>query len=418
MINLKKIFSKVGPGFITGFSDDDPSGILTYLQAGVVLGTKGLWLVLFTLPLMYGIQEMVGRIGLVTDKGLMKLIKLHHSRPVFMSISLLVAGVIILNISADMLAVGVVIETLFRIPPFLTMALVGLFIIFGITFLSYRRFANILKWLGLSLLFYIIALISFDTDWARVLVDSVIPSFEWSRNTALILVAILGTTISPYMFFWQASEEVEERDEKEPYKSRRFLITNRRLVEIKKDTLGGMMISNIVMWFVIAAASQIGQTAGLLQINDFNDASLVLTPVMGKLAFLAFGLGIIGTGLLSIPVLAGSAGYVIAEVFNLKEGLNKRFKDAKLFYLIIALVTVGGYFLNILRLNVVEALILTAVLYAAITPIIIYFILKIANNKKIMKTKTNSHWSNLLGLATLITMTAAALIYVYYSFLP
>jgi len=410
---LRQAKEKAGPGFITGASDDDPSGILTYLQSGVVLGLNSLWTALLSLPLMYGIQEMAARIGYVTDKGLVVLMRENFSRLVLYPVVLISALVIMINIGADLLAIGVVAEKLF--PSFsrtVWIPIVALGVIGGMIFFSYQRLANVLKWFALTLFFYIAAAFYISTPWREALRATLLPSFTFSRENLVLLAAIFGTTISPYLFFWQIDEEREEREEIVSVRRlKRFPITAGRLRSLRRDTLLGMGLSNLVMWFIMLTASQLVGFYGVAKINSFDEAALVLQPFLGESAYLIFSLGIIGTGLLAIPVLAGSVGYMIAETFDWHEGLNKTFREAKGFYAIIAAATLGGMLITLWGLDPVNLLIYTAVFYMLITPILVFLILKIANNKKIMKGRVNGWSANILGGLVFIVTTVLTVFY-------
>ncbi len=396
---FKSLSKKLGPGIITGASDDDPSGILTYLQAGVIMGVSSLWTALLSLPLMYTIQEMCARIGLVTDKGLMRLIKEHYPKWVLWTITIISGIVITINIGADLLAIGVVAEKLTDISRFLWLPLTAALILSGMIFFSYKKFVKVLKWLTLSLFFYIITVLYINVDWREAILSTVWPAnFEWNTTTIILVAAIVGTTISPYLFFWQAQEEVEERNQIEAKrKSKRFVVTKRELKDLKEDTFVGMLFSNSVMWFIIIAAAHLARFYGLNEIENFDQAAMALKPLLGDKAFLMFSLGIIGTGLLAIPVLSGSVGYLIAEAFGWREGLNKHFSKAKSFYGVIILSTAVGMLLSFSGLDPVQLLVYTGVFYTLITPPLIFIIIRLANDPKVMGKKTNSFASNALG---------------------
>lgn len=406
---IKKLGKSVGPGIITGASDDDPSGILTYLQSGFVLGFRMLWLAVFCLPFMYVMQEMASRIGYVTDKGLMKVIKEHYPRWILYIVGAISVVVITVNIGADLLAIGVVSEKLTSISRFFWLPAAGILISFFTIFLSYPKFASIMKWLIVSLFFYIIAAFYMGIDWKRAFLATIIPSFSFDKEFLILFTAFLGTTISPYLFFWQADEEVEERNEEKKEKHlKRFLVTKNELKHLRKDTFWGMFFSQLVTWFIVAAAGQAAVVYGAKEIVSFDQAALVLRPLLGGSAFFMFSLGIIGTGLIAVPVLAGSVGYALSEIFNWKEGINKTFRQARGFYMIIIAATLMGITMNFLNLDPIKLLIYTAVLYTIITPPLIFLIIRISNNKKIMGKRTNSWTSNIFGwLIFAITLGAA-----------
>ncbi|PIR43947.1 iron transporter [Candidatus Wolfebacteria bacterium CG10_big_fil_rev_8_21_14_0_10_31_9] len=408
----KEFFKKLGPGLVTGTSDDDPSGVLTYLQTGAVLGIKSLWFALFTLPMMYAIQEMCGRIGYVTDKGLIKVIKENYSKYILYPIAFFSVLVITINIGADLSAVGVILEKFTGIGRLLWIPMVSLFILTFMILFSYQKLAKILKWLTLTLFFYIFTTFFMNIDWISAIKSTFIPTFSFSKTNLILLTAILGTTISPYLFFWQANVEVEERDDKKIKKSlKRFLVTKNELKILREDTFLGMFFSNLVMWFIIVGASYLGSAYGIAEIQSFDQVALILKPLLGNFAFTAFGLGIIGTGLLAIPILAGSVGYILSEIFDWQEGLNKKFREAKGFYMVIIASTFVGMIINFFGIDPIKILIYAAVFYAIITPVLIFLILKISNNRKIMNYKTNSRTINILGGATFLFATFAVISY-------
>lgn len=403
---------RLGPGLITGASDDDPSGILTYLQAGVVMGLSSLWTALLTLPLMYFIQEMSGRIGLVSGKGLVKLIKENFSRPTLYFVAAISSAVIVINIGADLLAIGAALNGVFQISVVFWIAASALFILLFTIFLSYRKFSRFLGWLALSLFFYIAAVFYIKVDWLKALYSTIIPQTIFSPKNFFMAAAILGTTVSPYLFFWQASEEAEEMEEEKKEKhGKKIIVTKNELKDLKEDTFTGMFFSNAVMWFIMLGAAELALNSGLKEIADFGQAASVLKPLLGNFAYFAFSLGIIGTGLLAIPVLAGNIGYMLAEIFNWPEGMDKKFHEARGFYFAItAAAALGGAF-GILNFDPVKLLVAAAFLYALITPPLVYLILKIANDKKILGDKTNSPLSNFFGALVLAVSLAALAAY-------
>lgn len=410
---MERMKESLGPGFITGASDDDPSGILTYIQSGVVLGLQGLWVSLVSLPLMYGIQEMCGRIGYVTGKGLVKSIKSHMSPWVLYPMVLLASGVVVVNVGADLLAIGVVLEKLSGLSRFMWIPLAGALLLASVVLFSYRKMASVLKWVALSLFFYIACAFFLDIHWWEAIKNTFIPHVSFQGETMFLIAAMIGTTISPYLFFWQVNEEAEEREEyMEKKHLKRFLVTRRMMAALKKDTFVGMLLSNVVMWFIILTASSLGAHFQIGSIQSFDDAALVLEPVLGQYAYLIFCLGIIGTGLLAIPVLAGGVGYMVAETFDWEEGLNKHFKEAEGFYMAIIISVLLGILLAALGLNPVNLLISTALFYSILTPLLILVLLKLGNTKKIMGKNANSLGSNVLGWLAFIATTAVVVGYV------
>jgi NRAMP (natural resistance-associated macrophage protein)-like metal ion transporter len=411
MITLKKLFKKLGPGFITGAADDDPGGIATYSSAGAQFNFKLLWSAFFTLPLMIVVQEMCARLSMVTGRGLAGTFKLIFNKKVLMVGVLLLACANIFNIGADLGMMGASLNLL--LPNISVRSLVVIVAIISIIleiFISYKSYAKVLKWLSFSLIAYWITAIMVSTNWPEIFNNTFLPRWEWSTAYLMILVAFLGTTISPYLFFWQGSVEVEEEIEhgKASIKERQGA-TKQEISSMRWDVIIGMIFSNLSTFFIVITAANTLHLHGIFQINTAAEAALALKPFAGNFAYLLFTLGIIGTGLLAIPVLAGSVSYAIAEVFNLKEGLYLKFAKARGFYLIISVAVIVGVIINFLNLNPVRALIYSAVLNGLTAPIFIWFIMKAANNKKIMGEHTNPPLINFLGWVSFLLMTGAGL---------
>jgi NRAMP (natural resistance-associated macrophage protein)-like metal ion transporter len=400
----------LGPGLVTGASDDDPSGIATYSQAGAAYGLSTLWTALITFPLMASIQEMCARIGLVTSHGLAGTIKKNYSKPVLYLMLLFSFPAIVMNIGADIAGMGAVGNLLFPsihaiyFSVFFTIILLVLII-----YLPYQKIASVLKYLCLVLLVYFVVPFLYKQDLLAILKATFIPTIKFDKNFIIILVAILGTTISPYLFFWQATMEVE--DMKQNNKS---LMVNKRIIhEMKQDVDFGMLFSNLTMFFIILTTGTVLFNGGIHQIDTVEQAALALKPLAGNLAYLLFAAGVIGTGLLAIPVLSGSLSYIITETFGWKEGLNRKFNKAKAFYIIIAISLILGLSMNYIGISPIKALIYSAILYGLTAPVLIGIILHISNNKKIMGKFTNGKTSNVLGFVTLVLMTITAVILIY-----
>ena len=407
---LLRFWKLLGPGLITGASDDDPSGIATYSQAGATHGLATLWTALLTFPLMAAIQEMCARIGLVTSHGLAGTLKRNYSKPVLYLMLLFSFPAIVMNIGADIAGMGAVGNLLFPAIPatYFSIAFTFLLLVL-IIFLPYQKIASVLKYLCVFLLVYLIVPFLYKQDWLAVLQATFIPTVKFDKGFIGILVAILGTTISPYLFFWQATMEAEDKKQR-----KKHLLVNKRVIhEMKQDVDFGMLFSNIVMFFIIITAGTVLFNGGINQIDTVEQAAQALKPLAGNAAYLLFAVGVIGTGLLAIPVLSGSLSYIVAETFGWKDGLNKKFHQAKAFYIIIAVSLLLGLSLNYIGISPIKALIYSAILYGLTAPVLIAIILHIANNKKIMGKYTNGKISNILGLAALLLMTAAAAILVY-----
>lgn len=406
---LSRFLKILGPGLVTGASDDDPSGIATYSQAGAAFGLSTLWTALITFPLMAAIQEMCARIGLVTSHGLAGTLKANYSKPVSFLMLLFSFPAIVMNIGADIAGMGAVGNLLFP-TIHATYFSIGFTIILLvlIVYLPYRKIASILKYLCIILLVYMIVPFLYKQDWIAVLKSTFIPTIHFDKNFISILVAILGTTISPYLFFWQATMEMEDK------KQKKILVVNKRMIgEMKKDVNFGMLFSNLTMFFIILTTGSVLFNGGIHKIDTVEQAAQALKPLAGNAAYLLFALGIIGTGLLAIPVLSGSLSYIVTETFGWKGGLDKKWHQAKIFYVIIAISLILGLSLNYIGISPIKSLIYSAILYGLTAPVLIAIILHISNNKKIMGVNTNSRMSNVLGFAALILMTTAAVILIY-----
>ncbi len=413
LVKIKKTLRIMGPGLVTGASDDDPSGIATYSQAGAQFGLTTLWLALFTFPLMAAIQGMCARIGLVTSQGLTVTLKKHYSKPLLYIMLFFSFPAITLNIGADIQGMGAVANMIFPSIP-VSVFCVGItaILMFIIIKFPYPKIAKILKWLCLSLLLYVIVPFMVKQDWASVAKNTFIPTFQFNKEFFSIVVAILGTTISPYLFFWQATMEAENL----AHRKKRIIVNNYVLGDMKTDVNIGMFLSNLVMFFIILTTGSVLYNAGVRQIDTVDQAAKALEPLTGKLTYLIFAIGVLGTGLLAIPVLAGSQSYMLAETFGWEAGLDKKFPQAKAFYISIIISLLIGLSLDFLGISPIKALVFTAIAYGLTAPVLIGIILHIGNNKEIMQENTNSRLSNTLGFSTLILMTAAAIALIYLLF--
>jgi len=408
---LKKIFSRFGPGFITGASDDDPSGIATYSQTGAQFGYTQLWTALFSFPFMTVIQEMCGRIGMVTGKGLSGVIATNYSKKIlyFSILLLLIANTI--NIGADLGAMASSAQLLIPAPFIILLLTITALSLILEVFVSYKVYSKMLKYLTFSLFSYIIVAFVVKQDWSKILSATFIPTISFNRDYFLNIVAILGTTISPYLFFWQSDEEVEE--EVEFHKIRAMgkgvpKITKIDVRDMRIDTIVGMFFSNLVMFFIIVTTASTLGAIGITNINTATDAAEALRPIAGNFTFFLFAAGVIGTGLLAVPVLSGSASYAISEAFGWKEGLSRKFKQAHGFYGIITIATLLGLLVNFTNIPPFRILYYTAVLNGIVAPPLMVLILLISNNPKIMGKYTSNTFSNIAGWAITLVMTFAA----------
>jgi len=410
---IKRFLKILGPGLITGASDDDPSGIATYSQAGAKFGLATLWTALITFPLMAAIQEMCARIGIVTSQGLTTNIRNNYPKSILYLMILFTFPAVILNIGADIAGMGAVGNLIFPSIPsyFFTIAFTGILIIL-IIYLPYKKISAILKYLCVFLLLYLVVPFLAEQDWGEIGRHTFIPSLKFNKDFISILVAILGTTISPYLFFWQATMEVEDIK----HKKRRLIVDKRMIHKMDMDVDFGMFFSNLVMYFIILTTGTVLFKGGITEINSVEQAAKALEPLAGKLSYLLFALGIIGTGLLAIPVLTGCLSYMLSETFNWNGGLDKKYYEAKPFYWVIIISLLIGLAINYIGISPVQALLYTAILYGVTSPVLIAVILHISNNKKVMGKFTNGKLSNILGAIALLLMTASAALLVYFQF--
>jgi NRAMP (natural resistance-associated macrophage protein)-like metal ion transporter len=408
----KSFLKTLGPGLITGASDDDPSGIGTYSTVGSTYGLGLTWLSLYLLPMNAAVQETVARIGIVTGEGLAGVLGKHFNRKVlYLLVTLLVIANTI-NIGADIGAMVASFQLLVPINFFIgAIALTLIMVIIEITF-PYHRYAKVLKWLTLSLLAYILTGIIIHPNWLQVGQSLVIPKIVLDASFLAALVAVMGTTISPYLFFWQASEEVEEQNDKRELESHHRIAYRRELKEMRKDTFAGMALANVVFLFIVVTTAFVLHNNGITHINSAAEAAQALRPLAGNLAYLLFTIGIFGVGLLSVPVLAGSSAYAVCEIAGMTEGLSKKFNQAKGFYLVIAGSMVVGLAMNFLGINPILALYYAAIVNGLASPILMFFIFKIGRDKNILGEFTSPRWVNFWGyIATgLMGISAVALL--------
>jgi NRAMP (natural resistance-associated macrophage protein)-like metal ion transporter len=406
---IKKFLKILGPGFITGASDDDPSGIGTYAMAGASLGYATLWTVLLTLPLMASVQFICAKVGMVTGRGLAGVIHNYYPKALlyFAVFALLTANTI--NAGADIGAIAAAINLLVPIPIAAMIVPVTLVILGLQIYGSYELIAKVFKWLALALVAYIGAAFLAKPNLLEVLQGTLFPKISWNARYLSTLVAILGTTISPYLFFWQSSQEVEE----EIARGRTQLwqrkgSTEGELRYAAWDVNIGMFFSNVVMYFIILASAATLFRAGKTDIGTAQDAAQALTPLAGRFAGALLAIGLIGSGFLAVPILTGSSAYALAEAFGWRRGLNHKARRAKEFYLLIALSTLIGMLINFVGINPVKALFWTAVINGFLAPPLLVIIMLVANNQKVMGTRINGWPINLLGWAAVILMSAAA----------
>ena len=405
---IKKYWSKIGPGLVTGAADDDPSGIATYSQAGAGFGFTYLWLAAYTYPLMAVVQEMCARIALVTGRGLAANIRAHFSKYALYLCGGLVVFANTLTIGADLGGMADAVRIFLPdIPIILPIIVIALGSATLEIFLAYNDYARYLKLLAFSLLAYIAAGFVINLDWGSVLYAGFVPSFSFTKEGLIMMAAIFGTTISPYLFFWGASEEVEEEIRMgEDTVEKRKVAGPKELKRARSDIWGGMFFSNLVAFFIIAVCAATLFPAGITDIQSAGDAAKALFPLAGNGATLLFALGIISTGLLAIPVLAGSSAYIIAEAFSWKEGLYRKPGDAKAFYSIIALSVIFGILFNILGINPIKALIYSSVANALVAPVSLVFVVILAGSGRVMGEWKSGKVSIAIGWLTIGIMVA------------
>lgn len=411
MVKIKKFLKSIGPGFITGASDDDPSGIATYSQTGAQFGYSQLWTALFSFPFMTIIQEICGRIGMVTGKGLAGVIRKHYARRVLALAVLILVIANTINIGADLGAMAASGQLILHVPFIVLLFVMTAITVFLEVFVSYKVYAKFLKYLTFALFAYIITALIIKQDWSKILTASFMPSISFNKDYLMNIVAILGTTISPYLFFWQAGEEVEEEVAEKKLSQMGTgtpLVTNNDIRKMRVDTVMGMLFSNLVMWFIIVTTASTLNLNNITSIQTADQAAIALKPLAGDFAFILFTLGILGTGFLAVPVLAGSASYAISEAFGWKEGLYRKFNKAHGFYGVIIIATLIGLLVNLTSIKPFQMLYYTAILNGICAPPLLFLIMLIGNNKKIMGEYTNSNISNILGWTITIVMTLAS----------
>ncbi|HEV2339826.1 MAG TPA: divalent metal cation transporter [Patescibacteria group bacterium] len=417
-------WNTLGPGLTTGAADDDPSGIATYSQQGAQTGLQLLWLAAFSFPLMAIVQEMCARIGIVTDRGLAANIRRNYPRWVLLTCAFLLLGANILNLGADIGAMAKGVQLIMPNLNFVFLIITFTLLITGLQiYTTYKVYAKYLKWLALVLFAYVFSAFSINgINWHQVAINAILPSFTFSKASIFLITAILGTTISPYLFFWQTSQEVEEKLARRKGiqahidASKTELTAKEEIHKMRIDTWSGMFVSNLVMFFIIVATAFTLFTHGITNINTASDAALALRPIAGQYAYLLFAIGIIGAGLLAVPVLAGSASYALSESFGWKTSLSHKLKDAYAFYGIIIIAMVIGLAINFIGLDPIKALIYSAVLNGLIAPIILFLIVQMSSSKKIMGKHKNNRIVTALGWITTGVMACTAVATIVSSF--
>lgn len=407
---LRRFLTRLGPGLITGAADDDPSGISTYSVTGAAFGYAQLWTALFTFPLMTAVQLMCARLGLVTGEGLAGVIRRKYPPWVLWSACALLVTANTVNIGADLGGMGKVTEMITGVPSYWWTPAYAFAIAAFLAWSSYAIFARIFKWLTLVLFAYVVAAFLAKPDWAAVLRYTFIPHIEWTGAYWATLVGIFGTTISPYLFFWQASQEVEEEREwgELTLESRRGS-SDEELAKSRDDTVAGMLLSNLIMYFIILTTAATLHAHGKTSITTARDAAEALRPLAGNGAYLLFSLGLIGAGMLGVPVLAGSSAYAIAEAFNWRGSLADRPRNAPRFYGIIAVGLVLGLAMEYGHINAVAMLFWSAVLNGVLAPPLIVIVLLLTGDRTVMGDRVNPVWLKIPGWIAVAVMTGAAI---------
>ncbi|MBC2662004.1 divalent metal cation transporter [Novosphingobium flavum] len=406
-------YKVLGPGLVTGAADDDPSGVGTYSQVGAQFGYGMAWTLFFGFPLLASIQAVCAQIGAVTGKGIAQNLRQHYPPALLRGVVTLLLIANVINIGADL---GAMAESLALLLPGPALAYVAMFGVLSVgleIWLSYDRYAGILKWSTLSLFAYVAVVFVARVPAGEALRGTLVPSFRFGQDEAMALVAIFGTTISPYLFFWQAGQEVEEQRRRHV---KPLMVSPRRmagpeLARIRTDTLIGMGFSHIVALFIVVATAATLHAHGVTRIESAAQAAGALRPIAGDLAFALFAVGIIGTGLLAVPVLAGSAAYAVSEAFGWAEGLNRRPREARAFYAVIALATAGGIALNLLAIDPMRALYWSAVVNGLLAPPLMVVTMLIARNPRVMHRLTISPLLTLGGWLSTAVMGVVALVF-------
>ena len=380
-----RFLKNLGPGLVTGAADDDPSGIATYSQVGAQFGYGLAWTMLFSFPLMAVIQAISARIGCVTGRGIAHNLRRHYSLWLLRAVVLLLVTANVINLGADLGAMGAALGLLMGGPELVYTVLFGMVCILLETFMSYARYAAVLKWATLSLFAYVAVVFAAHVPWEAALYSTLVPHLVFDAPHAMAMVAVLGTTISPYLFFWQAGQEVEELRRRHV---NALCITPRNagpeLSRIRTDTIVGMGISNLIALCIIFATAATLNASGVTNIQTSSQAAEALRPIAGVLTFALFAAGIIATGMLAVPVLAGSAAYGVSEVFGWTEGLDYRLREAKAFYATIAVATLGGVALNFTSVDPVKALYWSAVVNGVLAAPLMAVMMMITMNPRIM----------------------------------
>jgi NRAMP (natural resistance-associated macrophage protein)-like metal ion transporter len=407
---VRGFLKKLGPGLVTGASDDDPSGIATYAVAGASFGYGMLWTAVITLPLMIAVQLVCARIGMVCGVGLTGALRRHYPRWLLYAICVLLLIANVFNIGADLSGMADAVAMLTGVPPFVSVPALGAAVIVFTIYTSYVTFAKYVKWSTLALFSYIVSAVLSRPNWSAGLYRTFVPELHWSSAYLTTVVAILGTTISPYLFFWQASHEVEaEKAMGRRSRHARRGATGDELRDARTDVIVGMSFSNLVQFFIILATATTLFRAGHRDIETTRQAAEALRPLAGPAAYILFSIGLIGSGLLAVPVLAGSASFAIAELRGWRSGLDQPFHRARRFYVVFGAAIGIGVALEIFSASPIKMLFYSAILNGLAAPPLMVIIMLVANNRKVMGPWTNTPWLNAFGWIATALMAVASL---------
>jgi NRAMP (natural resistance-associated macrophage protein)-like metal ion transporter len=405
---FKTTFEALGPGLITGAADDDPSGISTYSVAGAAYGYATLWIALLTFPLMAAVQLMCARLGMVTGNGLAAAVRSHYPRWVLWGACSLLVIANVINVGADLGGMAEATQLMTGIRSLIWIPVYALFILAVLFWASYKQIAQVFKWLTLLLFAYVFTSFNAHVDWKHALAMTFVPHLEWSRGFLAVLMAILGTTISPYLFFWQAAEEVEEEKAKGKSAGECVGATAVELRSARADTITGMFFSNLIMYFIILTTAATLNAHGQKDITTARQAAEALRPLAGNGAYLLFTLGLIGTGMLGVPVLVGSCAYAVSEAVPWPGSMSDKPRTARRFYTVMALAMTIGLALNYFGFNAVRMLFWSAVINGLLAPPLILLVILLTSNRKVMGKRVNPPLLKYLGWITFAIMTAAA----------
>jgi NRAMP (natural resistance-associated macrophage protein)-like metal ion transporter len=406
---VELFFADLGPGLITGCADDDPSGISTYSMTGAVFGYGLLWTALLSFPLMVAVQMMCGRLGMVTGRGLAGVVRRRYPKWVLWSACALLIVANVVNIAADLGGMADATQMLTGVNSLVWTPLYTALIVGFLFWSSYRQIARIFKWITLVLLAYVVTAFFAGVDWHQALLATLLPHPVWSHEYLEVLVGILGTTISPYLFFWQASEEVEEERAMGRNLAQRKGATDAELRALRVDVTTGMFASNFIMYFIILTTAATLHAHGIVKIDTARQAAEALRPLAGNAAYLLFTLGLIGTGMLGVPVLAGSCAYAISEAAAWRGSLEKKPRGARKFYTVLGVAMAMGLAIDYAGLDAVKMLFWSAVTNGVLAPPLILLILLLTSDRNVMGSRVSSRTERSLGWVTFVVMTVAAI---------